>query len=156
MAPIPYTEDDLRGDQRLDLVKNFLANAHRPSDMSDRDFKKFVRFASGFFVAEGRLYRKNKLGHHQVIPTATARYELVRQAHDEMGHKGTYTVWIRLSERFWWPHMDRHIKWFVQTCHQCQTRSFRKQHIPPIVAEPAPLFKKAYVDTMLMPKAGGY
>ena len=156
MTPIPYTEDDLRGDQRLDLVKNFLANAHRPTDMSDRDFKKFVRFASGFFVAEGRLYRKNKLGHHQVIPTATARYELVRQAHDEMGHKGTYTVWTRLSERFWWPHMDRHIKWFVQTCHQCQTRSFRKQHIPPIVAEPAPLFKKAYVDTMLMPKAGGY
>ena len=27
MAPIPYTADDLRGDQRLDLVKNFLANA---------------------------------------------------------------------------------------------------------------------------------
>ena len=52
--------------------------------------------------------------------------------------------------------MDRQIKWYIQTCHACQVRSFRKYHIPPVIAEPAPLFRKAYVDTMLMPKAGGY
>ena len=52
--------------------------------------------------------------------------------------------------------MDRHIKWFIKTCHACQIRSFKKYHIPPIIAEPAPLFRKAYMDTMMMPKAGGY
>ena len=92
---------------------------------------------------------------HPRTPKPTKRYQLIRQAHDEMGHKGTYSVWSRLSERFWWPHMDRQIKWFIQTCHACQVRSFRKYHIPPVIAEPAPLFRKAYVDTMLMPKAGG-
>ena len=127
-----------------------------PQTETEKEMRKFVRYASNFFLSEGRLFRKHKMGHHQVVPPANTRHELIRQAHDEMGHKGVYTVWSRLTERFWWPHMDRHIKWFVKTCHACQTRSFRKYHIPPIIAEPAPLFRKAYVDTMLMPKAGGY
>ena len=156
LDPIPYTEDDLRSDKRLDMVKRYLTDLQRPEEHSDDEFKKFVRYASNFYLDNERLYRKHKLGHHQVVPVNTKRFELIRQAHDDMGHKGTYTVWSRLTERFWWPHMDRHIKWFVQTCHACQTRSFKKFHIPPVVAEPAPLFRKAYVDSMLMPKTGGY
>ena len=154
MEPIPYTEEDLESDKRLTTVRKFLEGTDTPQTETEKEMRKFVRYASNFFLSEGRLFRKHKMGHHQVVPPANTRHELIRQAHDEMGHKGVYTVWSRLTERFWWPHMDRHIKWFVKTCHACQTRSFRKYHIPPIIAEPAPLFRKAYVDTMLMPKAG--
>jgi hypothetical protein len=41
-------------------------------------------------------------------------------------------------------------------CHQCQIRSVEKVVIPPTVAIPAPLFRKAYTDSMHMPKAQGF
>ena len=84
------------------------------------------------------------------------RLELIRQAHDELGHKGVFTVKLRLGERFWWPHMDDDVKWYVRTCHECQVRLVKKITIPPTVAKPAGLFRKVYIDTMLMPKAKGY
>jgi transposase InsO family protein len=84
------------------------------------------------------------------------RLDLIRQAHDELGHKGVFTVRIRLAERFWWPHMETDIKWFIRTCHECQVRLVKKIIIPPSVPTPAGLFRKVYIDTMLMPKAKGY
>jgi hypothetical protein len=48
------------------------------------------------------------------------------------------------------------VKWYIKTCHECQIRQTTKLHIPPIVAIPGGLFRKAHIDTMLMPKAGGY
>ena len=73
---------------------------------------------------------------------------------------GTCLVCVTQSgsyhSRFWWPHMDSDIRWFIQTCHECQIRLIKKIHIPPTVPTLAGLFRKVYVDTMLMPKARGY
>lgn len=52
--------------------------------------------------------------------------------------------------------MDDDIKWYVQTCHECQVRQMRKVQIPPTVPTVATLFRKAHIDTMHMPKASGY
>ena len=80
----------------------------------------------------------------------------MKQAHNDLEHKGMFTVKARLSERFWWPDMEEDIKWFVRTCHECQTRLVKKIVIPPLVPTPAGLFQRVYIDTMLMPKAKGY
>ena len=48
------------------------------------------------------------------------------------------------------------MKWYINTCHQCQLRQTTKVHIPPTVPIPAPLFRKAYIDTMHMTPAGGF
>jgi hypothetical protein len=48
------------------------------------------------------------------------------------------------------------VKWYIKTCHECQIRQTTKVHIPPIVAIPGGLFRKSHIDTMIMPKAGGY
>jgi hypothetical protein len=52
--------------------------------------------------------------------------------------------------------MRADIAWFVRTCRLCQLRQTRNVAIPPVVATPAPLFAKIYVDTMHMPKSGGF
>ncbi|KAG6329499.1 hypothetical protein ID866_9590 [Astraeus odoratus] len=52
--------------------------------------------------------------------------------------------------------LEQDIKWYVHTCHECQIHHLDKLHILPIVALPQPLFYKAYMDTFLMPKSGGY
>ena len=55
-----------------------------------------------------------------------------------------------------WPMLETDIKWYMQTCHQCQIRQTIKVHLPPMVDTPAPLFHKVYIDTMFMPPAGGF
>jgi hypothetical protein len=52
--------------------------------------------------------------------------------------------------------LDQDVKWFVRTCHQCQTRQIRKIFIPPTVATPAGLFRRAHIDTMFLPRARGF
>ena len=61
-----------------------------------------------------------------------------------------------LFNRFWWPALKADIKWYVQTCHQCQIRQMTRVHVPPTVNIPAPLFCKVYIDTMFMPPTGGF
>ena len=59
-------------------------------------------------------------------------------------------------DRFWWPALAQDIKNHITTCHECQVRQTTKVRIPPTVPTPAPLFRKAYINTMLMPPAAGY
>lgn len=49
--------------------------------------------------------------------------------------------------------MDQDVKWFVETCHICQTRQTARIKIPPMIAVPLRLFRKWYMDTMHMPRA---
>ncbi|KIJ14508.1 hypothetical protein PAXINDRAFT_41881, partial [Paxillus involutus ATCC 200175] len=81
---------------------------------------------------------------------------LIKEAHDDLGHKGVFTVRTRLLLCFWWPLLVNDVKWYICTCHKCQIRQTTKLHIPPSVPVIGGLFHKAHVDTMLMPKAGGY
>jgi hypothetical protein len=48
------------------------------------------------------------------------------------------------------------VKWYIWTCHACQTCQTMKLHIPPTVPLISGLFHKVHIDTMLMPKVGGY
>ena len=48
------------------------------------------------------------------------------------------------------------VKCYTPTCYECQLRQTTKVRIPPTVDMPAPLFRKIYADTMLMPPAGGF
>ncbi|OAX30904.1 hypothetical protein K503DRAFT_656407, partial [Rhizopogon vinicolor AM-OR11-026] len=58
--------------------------------------------------------------------------------------------------RFWWPMLANDVKWYIGMCHECQVQQTVKLHIPPTVPIPGSLFRKAHIDTMLMPKAGSY
>ncbi len=61
-----------------------------------------------------------------------------------------------LLDRFWWLSLDGNVKWYVGTCHQCQLRQTTQVRIPPTITSPAPLFRKAYINTMFMPFASGF
>jgi hypothetical protein len=52
--------------------------------------------------------------------------------------------------------MGQDIAWYVKTCHICQSRQTRQVLILPIVATPALLFTKMYMDTMHLPRSGGF
>ena len=50
--------------------------------------------------------------------------------------------------------MHADVLWYTRTCRPCQLRQIRQVLIPPVVATPAPLFAKVYVNTMHMIPSG--
>lgn len=155
-ADVPRSENAKLADQRIGLVRQWLDTLQRPDNMADSAFATFVRYAMEFFVASGKLWRKSSQGNHRLVALPLSRIGILQAAHDDVAHKGFYATHALIVERFWWPNMREDIAWFVRSCHICQTRQTRNILIPPTVATPAPLFAKMYMDTMHLPKAGGF
>ena len=153
---IPRSPKAKEREEILSKIRSFLDNPVKIPGMTEPDFRKFVKKASEYFVLDKKLWKKDRLGRHKLIIDEEKRLGIIKQAHDDLGHKGVFTVRTRIGERFWWPSMDDDIKWYIKTCHECQMRLVKKISIPPTVANPHGLFRKVYIDTMLMPKAQGY
>ncbi|TFY76788.1 hypothetical protein EWM64_g7225 [Hericium alpestre] len=135
----PQLPQDVAADNELHHVKNYLATLERPAHLDDTAFHRFLNKARRFFVHDGRLWRRQHDGKHQLVIPPLQRIPLIRDAHDNLGHKGFYSTCRTLLDRFWWPSLECDIL-----------------RIPPTVAIPASLFRKLYTDTMLMPPAAGF
>lgn len=92
----------------------------------------------------------------QVIMDRRQRMGLLKEVHNDLGHQGVYTVQKQVLEQFWRPYLEYNIKWYVGTCHACQTRSTRKLKIPPTVPLLLGFFKKFHIDSFHLPASGGF
>ena len=153
---IPRTDTARATDDRLIKVQHWLDTLQRPTGLTDKEFKTFMRYCTEFFYLDGKLWRKDSKGQHKVVVRPERRLFLLASAHDDVGHHGFYATNALLSERYWWPGMAQDIAWIVLTCHLCQVRKTQQVVIPPTVALPAPLFAKVYMDTMHLTPSGGY
>ena len=153
---IPRSDKAQAADDCLDQVRKFLLSDHHPAKLDDGGFEALVHFAMHFFLREGDLWRRECSGRHQKVIPTHRQFALIRAAHDELRPKGVYSIHIHLLVRFWWPMLEHNVKWYMHSCHECQVRRMDKVHIPPVIALPQPLFYKAYVDTFVMLKSGGY
>ena len=116
----------------------------------------FINMATHFFLLNGSLYHCKKHGQHQLAVPVEHCYRLIREMHDSLGHKGVFSVWMCLLLHFWWPMLVNNVKWYIQTCHKCQIHQTAKLHIPPTVPIMGGLFHKVHINTMIMPRSGGY
>lgn len=153
---IPRSAQALRREAKLATIREFLTTLKRPPDLNDRDYGQFIRQATDYFVQDQRLFRKARDGSVQLVPDPPDRLRLIEYAHDSLGHKGIFATTRNLLLRFWWPDLNEDVRWFSKTCHQCQTRQTEYFHIPPVVPLVPTLFRKAHIDTFLMPKLGSY
>lgn len=159
-ADVPRTDKAKLAEERIDIVKTWHQTLELPistAGLTSSEHKALLRYCTEFFVAEGdRLWRKDSKGNHKIVVPQDRRLFLISSAHDDVGHHGFYATNALLAERYWWPQMANDISWFVRTCHLCQLRKTQHVLIPPVVATPAPLFAKVYMDTMHMTPSGGY
>src|SRR5215470_9911135 len=139
---IPRPHQALREEEKLCAVIRWHADFTRPSNLSDEDYTRFVRYSLQFFKDGPRLWRKDSHGAHKLVLNEDKRIRVMRAAHDDLGHKGFYATRAHIAERFWWPHMHFDIKWFVHTCFLCQTRQTTQILLPPTVASPVPIFSR--------------
>lgn len=150
---LPSANDQSPVNRKLRAVRTFLETLTRPEGLTEEAFRSFVRYSSDFFVQDNKLWKRVSNGRHQVVVRSHHRLDIIKQAHDELGHKGYHATSVLIRERFWWPQIGADIKWYISTCHLCQTRQTVKITIPPTVQVPAPLFSKIHVDTAFLPVA---
>ena len=143
-------------DDELERILEFLSNPARQSELTTAEHNQLLKRSRAFFTHNGRLWRRQKQGRHQLVMFPSQRSTTVREAHDNLGHKGYYATLRTILDRFWWPSLAHDVKQHITTCHECQICQTTKVRIPPTIAAPAPLFHKAYIDTMFMPPAAGY
>jgi len=154
--PFPQNEKTIQADDELMLIRHYLSDPHPPSNLHGDMLTCFVCRTTRFALANGHLWRWQPDRCHQLCIMPPLRFSLVHNAHDGLGHKGFYSTCRTLLNRFWWPLLDSNVKWYVDTCHQCQLHQTVQVHIPPTIASPVPLFCKVYIDTMFMPLALGF
>ncbi|SJL18773.1 uncharacterized protein ARMOST_22373 [Armillaria ostoyae] len=155
-STVPRTTKQKRLDERLMHLLPWHLHLKRPLGFDDNAYAKFMKYAVHFFEKQGKLWRKNVDGKHQLVLFPERRIQVMTSCHDDVAHKGFYATHALIKDRYWWPDMKYDIAWFVRTCHLCQIRQTRQIYIPPTVALPAPLFSKMYMDTMIMPVSGQY
>ena len=153
---IPRSNKAKAKDDELKRVAKFLVDPTQREGMNTKELKVLIRKASGFFVVDGRLWKKDPRMRHKLVVEEGKRLGILRQVHDELGHKGIFTTRTRILERFWWPYFDDDVRWYLKTCHECQVQSTQHLYIPPTVPTPLSLFRKVYIDTMLMPRSNGF
>jgi hypothetical protein len=153
---IPRSAKALAKEAQIEQIRGFLDTRIRPPDISDADFTSFIIATTRFFLLNGTLYRHEPHGQHWLVVPVECRFGLIKEAHDSLGHKGVFLVWTHLLLHFWWPMLVDDVKWYNQTCHECQIRQTQRFHIPPTVPVVGGLFHKVHIDTMVIPQSGSY
>jgi Integrase zinc binding domain/RNase H-like domain found in reverse transcriptase len=149
------TETAKRQDEQLPLVKAWLNNPfRRPEDLTDKQYKAFIKKARKFFVDDNdRLYKKSSDTSHKLVVNKDRRMYMMEASHDNLGHRGGYATKSLIMERFWWPEIERDVYQYVKTCHICQERQKTLLRIPPTVTHTPGLFQVLHADVLHMTPA---
>ena len=149
------TPDKPTHEPEIERIREYLINPIQ-GNLTTAQHDRLRKQSRPFTIHNGRLWRQHQQGRHQLVLPPHQQNTTIHEAHDNLGHKGFYSTLRAILDRFWWPTLAQDVKTYITTCHECQLRQTTKVRIPPTVATPAPLFHKAYIDTMLMPPAAGY
>ncbi len=148
-----------RHDSLLDAVRTWLRDQSvKPAHCAtEKEYKNFRRWAANFFLSpEGRLYRRGVESKHRLVVDTRHRMYMMKAAHDSLGHRGIYSTKNMLSERFWWPELERDVVWYIKSCHYCQERQKTLVQIPPVETHTPSVFQVVHADTIHMtPKSNG-
>ena len=79
-----------------------------------------------FVLRGGILFKSNSRNGRRFLLAVppSLRRDIIHQCHSSIvgGHVGCEKTLLKISQRYFWPRMTRHIKGFVKTCLHCQFR----------------------------------
>lgn len=126
---------------------------YRPLDMEETEYQRLLRLKKRFFLYKQKTYRRGIEEQHRLYVKKEHRTYMMTAAHDHNGHRGFYGTKTLLTQRFWWPEMEKDINRFVKTCHSCQERQLQLIRIPPTQTRTPGLFEVMHADIMHMTPA---
>lgn len=120
-------------DDKITAIQQVLAKP--PVEESEKIIYK------NYALRDGRVYRITARGLQWVVPRGM-RHQVVRAAHDDLGHFGAEKTLQRLCEHYWFPRMRRYVDKYIACYISClyNKRITGKRegylHPPKITAEP--------------------
>lgn len=127
-------------DTKIDEIRKVLSQP--PKTEYERNIYK------NYALRDGRVYRITPRGIQWVVPRGM-RQQVVRAAHDELGHFALEKTLKRLCEHYWFPRMREYVEKYISCCIRClfnKRVSGRKEgYLHPIPKESEPL-KTVHID----------
>ncbi|KAI0997515.1 hypothetical protein K3495_g10672, partial [Podosphaera aphanis] len=136
------------------LIAKFLTTLKRPCIMSDAAFRAFRKRALKFAVRDGYLWRKaTKVNPpRRVVDSPALRIEILKSAHDNLGHKGRESTYHQIMRNFWWERCYVDCRKFVASCLECQTRTTANLEEALFPTFTGSLFTNLAIDITFMPR----
>ncbi|KAG6883995.1 hypothetical protein C0993_002230 [Termitomyces sp. T159_Od127] len=97
---VPRSAKAAKEDHCLDLMRQWMDDLKCPPQLTDDEYKSFIRYATNFFLSDNRLWHQNKDGAHKLVVKKNGCLQILHAMHDELGHCGLYTTRATLLERF--------------------------------------------------------
>ena len=145
-----YSENSLK-------IAGFLQTLRRPAGMSDSEFRRFRREALNYFMRNGHLFRRPNTSKpaRRVVDMDTQKQQILKELHDDSGHKGKESTYTRVSDRYYWDGMYKDVVRYVKTCSQCQFRESRRleEELHPTYVDKR--WEQVHVDVTPMPGSHG-
>ena len=102
--------------------------------------KSFIQTTRRYFLYDDRIWRRRQGTPQLVIRDSDRRQELMKEAHDDSGHRGRDPTYKKLSDTYFWPNMMTDVALYCRTCRECQLRStyrpkiqLNPTHVPTIL-----------------------
>ena len=143
------------GEESLQRVGAYLETMQSPAGMPDGELKMFKGFAVKFLLRDGVLYRraKTRMPPRRVLGNAKVKEEVLRQLHDESGHRGRDGTYVKARLRYYWDGLYRDINRYIRSCKECQKRRPHSYDEPLHPTFLVTIFAKVGLDVVHMPAA---
>ena len=133
--PFPFDIAELqRKDPQLNVIIQFLEKQEVPPDKTPEQLEKQT---SEYFICNEILYhqtpttRRNSLQFPaQIVVPKDLRQQILKIHHDDVfgGHLGFEKTLSRITQRFYWPLMNKEIQDYCTSCHLCLSRKHPHQY----------------------------
>jgi len=162
-------DDDIQGGEGLrpldetysvesQEIALWLVTLRRPPGMTRREFRNFKRSAVKYVVIGRQLFRKQSKNMPlvRVVDGETHREQLIKELHDESGHRGREGTYRKIADRYCWDGLFDDVTGYVRTCKVCQllARDRREEAMHP--SWTPVVGRKWAVDVVKMPTAAGF
>lgn len=135
-------------------IGRFLEDMELPADLTPRQREAFRKEATRFLIRDGHLFKRGRENQppKRVVCKGADQQRVIRELHDESGHRGRVGTQKKISQRFWWQGLSKQVEDYVRSCEQCQLRATARypDELHPTFG--TSLFEKVCVDIVHMPK----
>jgi hypothetical protein len=141
------------------MIGEYLETLERPAGLTDSEYQQLQRKAYTFFVLDGYLFKRGQRldqPPRRVIGRPDQRGEVLRELHEETGHRGQQETFAHVTRRYQWKGMYEDCQRFVETCVECQRRAKIRWEEPLHPTWTTTVWEKVGLDVVHMPNSGGY
>ncbi|KAK1907837.1 hypothetical protein P3342_006166 [Pyrenophora teres f. teres] len=126
----------------------------RPENLNRSELRKFKHKALRMTVRERHLFTLPSGGRplRRVVDDPEQQREIIRELHDNSGHRGKEGTWRKVWTRYHWKGQYEQVKKYVQSCSECQLHaSATVQEALWPTEPPSILFGWITIDVVHMP-----